>query len=131
MVDEREERVWSGRAVPRTVSELRAAVMREAAAAGVPEPPLEDLRLAVSEAITNAVVHGYRDAPEPGDVHVRMRIGPRETRVVVEDHGAGLAPRTDSPGLGLGMPLMGSLAARLDIRAVDGAGTSVEMTFTY
>ena len=40
-----------------------------------------------------------------------------------------MAPRHDSPGLGLGLPLVGRVAERVDITAQAGGGTLVSMSF--
>lgn len=89
--------------------------------------------LCVSEAVTNAVVHGYRahaagdaDADAAIDVHAWEQDG--GLCVVVRDYGMGLAPRDDSPGLGLGMPLMSAMADRFAF-AADAPGTRVELWF--
>ena len=50
--------------------------------------------------------------------------------VRVLDDGRGMTPRTDSPGLGLGLTLMASMATRCDIReGPSGRGTEVRMVF--
>jgi len=49
--------------------------------------------------------------------------------VTVRDHGSGMAPRVDSPGLGVGLPVMAAIADALEIDTPDGAGTIVRMTF--
>ena len=49
--------------------------------------------------------------------------------VVVRDWGAGMGPRLDSPGLGLGLPTIATLAASFDVEAADGAGTLLRMQF--
>jgi serine/threonine-protein kinase RsbW len=48
-------------------------------------------------------------------------------RVVVSDRGSGLAPRADSPGAGLGLPLMAQLSDSVDVRNQAGGGTAVEL----
>jgi CHAD domain-containing protein len=73
-----------------------------------------DVSLAVSEAATNAVVHAYRESA--GHLHVRAHVDGAELIVVVADTGSGMAPRNDSPGLGLGMPLMASVHHALQRR---------------
>ena len=51
-----------------------------------------------------------------------------ELNVIVSDAGVGLTPRPDSPGLGLGMPLMATVTSRF--RAVSrAAGTEIHMAF--
>jgi serine/threonine-protein kinase RsbW/stage II sporulation protein AB (anti-sigma F factor) len=49
--------------------------------------------------------------------------------VVVRDYGGGMRPRPDSPGLGLGLPLISSMADELQIEAAEGAGTLLRMHF--
>jgi anti-sigma regulatory factor (Ser/Thr protein kinase) len=87
--------------------------------------------LAVSEAVTNVVVHAYRDcdadAP-PGHVHVTVTVEPDELLVAVSDDGVGLTPRADSPGLGLGLPIIAALADRFEVQERAG-GTRVLMGF--
>jgi hypothetical protein len=48
--------------------------------------------------------------------------------VIVCDTGLGLAPRPDSPGLGLGMPLMASVTSSFRVVS-DGVGTEIHMAF--
>jgi anti-sigma regulatory factor (Ser/Thr protein kinase) len=66
---------------------------------------MADIRLAVTEACTNVVVHAYPDD-------------------------AGITPRADSPGLGLGLPLIASLASTVELRRDDRERTEVCMTFS-
>ena len=49
--------------------------------------------------------------------------------VTVRDHGTGMAPRVDSPGLGVGLPVMAAIADALEIDTPGDAGTLVRMTF--
>lgn len=116
-------------AVPASVPRLRSAVAEFAVAAGVQEPQLAAVKLAVSEAVTNAVVHAYADADEPGDVHVIGCLRGDTVHVTVSDDGAGIMPRLDSPGLGVGLPFIADTADTLDIGTADGGGTELRMTF--
>src|SRR4051812_42186741 len=114
-------------AAPESLRELRDAVVEYARR--VPEIDLEALRLAVGEACTNVVVHAYRDQGNPGAVHVRAVAG--ETGLVVEvcDDGCGPSPRGDSPGLGLGLPLMAQLSREMEITDREEGGTRVRLVF--
>jgi serine/threonine-protein kinase RsbW/stage II sporulation protein AB (anti-sigma F factor) len=47
----------------------------------------------------------------------------------VRDEGTGLAPRVDSPGLGLGLGLIAQVADSADVRAPETGGTEVVMRF--
>ena len=87
-----------------------------------------DVLLALSEIVTNAVVHGYRG--EEGVVLVAAEHSPDQLVLSVADQGRGMAPRHDSPGLGLGLPLVGRIASRVDISASVGGGTLVSMCFS-
>lgn len=49
--------------------------------------------------------------------------------MTVEDEGSGMAPRLDSPGLGLGLPLIATVTDRLDVRAREGGGTRLCVWF--
>ena len=84
--------------------------------------------LAVSEVVTNCVVHAYRGRPA-GSVAIEARRTGDRLVLSVADEGAGMAPRIDSPGLGLGLPLVGRVAERVDITAQAGGGTMVSMSF--
>jgi serine/threonine-protein kinase RsbW len=108
-----------------SVREARLAVTGLAHGAGMTDDRIADLRLAVSEAATNAIQHG-RDAG--GDVSVRASVTQGELRVWITNKGGGMRPRLDSPGLGLGLPIMASVADHLEIVS-DGEGTTVDMMF--
>src|SRR5438105_3538961 len=102
---------WTEPAVPDSVPRLRTHVVDFAARREVVDPPISDLKLALSEAITNAVVHAFRQNT-PGTVTVTLTVDPegREVKALVLDDGLGCKPRADSPGLGLGLPLIATLA---------------------
>ena len=55
--------------------------------------------------------------------------GSEALTVVVSDHGRGIVPRPDSPGLGLGLPLIATLAESLELGTGPGDETEVRMTF--
>lgn len=85
--------------------------------------------LCVSEAMANAVTHAFLDRP-PGTIDVVGEASAGRLEVRVVDNGRGMGPRHDSPGLGMGLPLMGRLCARVDLApGPDGTGTEVRMLF--
>ncbi len=96
--------------------------------AGAEASVREAARLAVSEAVSNVVVHGYRET-SPGAFTISVEWNGDELRVTVSDHGCGMAPRMDSPGAGLGLPLIANLAESFSVTAPPGGGTEVCMTF--
>lgn len=116
-------------AVTSSVPVLRHAVAQFAREAGATGAALENLRLAVSEAVTNAVVHAYADQDEPGPVSLTACILGATIDVTVSDAGCGLIPRVDSPGLRLGLPLMAHAADTLAMQPAPGGGTELRMSF--
>lgn len=110
------------------VSRIRSAIGSLGRRAGLDADRLADVALAVGEACANAVVHAYADR-EPGVLRVTADITPDGLEIVIADHGSGMAPRPDSPGLGLGLPLMASLTSALEVRVAEGGGTEIRMVF--
>ena len=97
---------------------------------------LGDIRTAVSEAVTNAIVHGYPD--ELGIITVRCRIlKDNVLDIVVKDRGVGI-PDIDKARMpmyttggsdrsGMGFTIMESFMSNLDITSELGKGTTVHM----
>jgi serine/threonine-protein kinase RsbW len=115
------------RAEPDSVTAARHALSDFAAAAGADRTKLEAVRLATSEALTNAVLHAY--AGDPGEVYVTAAIVGPELWVLVGDDGRGLEPRSNRPGLGLGLGLISQVTDELAIVPRAGGGTEVRMRF--
>jgi PAS domain S-box-containing protein len=119
---------WELPAEPGSVTLVRGRVRAFAEEHGATPPDVVDLTLAVTEAVTNCVIHAFIDR-EPGRVRVSISTAADELTVVVADNGRGMQPRADSPGLGLGLPTIGRLAAQVDLREAPGGGTELSMTF--
>jgi serine/threonine-protein kinase RsbW len=116
-------------AIPENVSALRHAVTELVERAGASERARGDVALAVGEACGNVVLHAYPPG-ETGPLIIEARVLDREIEVVVTDIGRGMVPRPDSTGLGLGLPLMTTLAKTVAIGdGDDGKGTAVTMVF--
>ena len=97
--------------------------------AGATPPQRADVALAVSEALTNVVMHAYVGRPS-GPMRIRTETVEDRLVVEVEDDGIGLRPRLDSPGAGLGLALIGTLTADLVLTSGRaGHGTLVQMAF--
>jgi serine/threonine-protein kinase RsbW len=113
---------------PEQIADVRHEVHDYATEYGATNP--HAVALAVTEAITNAIVHAYADEPEPGEIEVVVQRLPGDViEILVCDEGRGMMPRTDSPGLGLGLPLVATLAERFEVEARAGGGTKVLMAF--
>jgi anti-sigma regulatory factor (Ser/Thr protein kinase) len=113
-------------AVPDGLREIRDAVELLARDCGLRGREAGGMVLAVSEAAANAIVHGYRG--DEGVIRVRARREDGELMVVVADDGRGFVPRTDSPGLGLGLPIIANVALRMEVVS-EGTGTEVHIVF--
>ena len=106
------------------------------------DPTLEelgDIRTAVSEAVTNCIVHAYPD--EIGRIHMRLRILSGNTlEILVKDWGKGIPdvkqamePLFTTGGeerSGMGFTIMESFTDKLRVRSAPGKGTSVLMRRT-
>ena len=97
---------------------------------------LEDIKTAVSEAVTNAIVHGYPDSI--GMILVKARVCPGNIlELTVKDHGKGIpdVDRARQPMFttggeersGMGFTIMESFMDKLTVRSVPGRGTTVVM----
>jgi anti-sigma regulatory factor (Ser/Thr protein kinase) len=93
---------------------------------GMGPEAIADVRLAVTEAATNAVIHAYDKAP--GDLRVTAAAQDGELLIVIGDTGPGLVERNDSPGLGVGLSVIATVSERLKIVS-DSGGTEVHMAF--
>src|SRR6202453_3854609 len=94
----------------------------------VDEEILSNIRLAVTEACTNVVVHAYPDDDE-GLLEVAATLRDDKLEVVVRDEGPGIGPRADSPGLGLGLALIVSLTESVQLGRAADECTEVRVMF--
>jgi anti-sigma regulatory factor (Ser/Thr protein kinase) len=109
---------------------VRHALSAFVAEVGLRDTRVGDVLLAVTEACANAVVHGY-DGKEDGPLIVCARQAGDELVVDVRDHGRGMTPRIDSPGLGLGLPVIMSLSDAVEIRPPSDGGRGTEVTMHF
>lgn len=117
-------------ALPDSVPLARQELVEFAIASGAGEDQTEDIRLSVSEALTNVVLHAYRDGPHSASaIHVQADVVGEELWVMIGDDGAGLQARNDSPGLGVGLALIAQTSDGLTIMDRSGGGTEVRMRF--
>lgn len=118
-------------------SAARAAVSAFIVQADPTVEELSDIRTAVSEAVTNAIVHGYRGTSGRIDMVVRL-LPDREIYIRVRDSGCGIADvkkameplfttAPEEERSGLGFSVMESFMDRLSVRSESGRGTTVTM----
>ena len=127
-------------AIPsRSVNEsfARSAVSAFAAQLDPTVGELTDLRTVVSEAVTNCIVHAYRDTV--GIIYITVKIfEDRRLRITVRDKGCGIPDVTQAmqplfttdPGGergGMGFTIMDSFTDSLRVKSTPGRGTTVTM----
>lgn len=117
------------RAAPESVRHARRAVSAFARKIGGNPEEVRAISLAVSEASSNVVDHAYHGRISPGEMVVLASLTGRHLKVQVIDHGVGLAPRFDSPGIGLGLPLLSQLSDKFEVCTSEGGGTEICMQF--
>ena len=114
------------------VGVVRQALAGMADALDFDSVTLADMKMAVTEACTNVVVHAYEE--DAGQLEVQMLASEEDLTIVVRDHGGGIHPRAsrrETPALGLGLPLIAALSDSFELRGGAGQGTEVRMTFAY
>lgn len=119
--------VQSYPAVPNSVPLARQNLVEFALGAGADEHQAEDIKLSVSEALTNVVLHAYPG--QAGAIEVRADVAGGELWVLVCDDGGGLRSQNASPGLGVGLALIAQTSDGLTIVNRAAGGTEVRMRF--
>jgi stage II sporulation protein AB (anti-sigma F factor) len=116
------------------------AIARVAAAAFAAQLDLtlndiDEIKVAVSEAVSNAVIHGYGD--KPGEIEFTMSLADNQLEFIITDHGKGIADikqarqpsfSTDPERMGLGFVFMESFMDDLEVVSAVDQGTTVRMT---
>jgi len=114
-------------AVAESVGRARRAVAGYAAECGAAARQLDAVRLSVSEALTNAIVHAYPG--RSGEIRVLAGYTGGELWIVVSDDGRGLRAPSPTPGLGLGLALIAEVADEFEVAERDDGGTEARMCF--
>ncbi len=98
---------------------------------------ISDIKTAVSEAVTNAIVHGYSCDPD-GIIAVNCEIEDGKLTIEVQDFGSGIADvqeamrdffttKANDERSGLGFTIMKSFMDKLEVYSEPGEGTLVKM----
>ena len=101
---------------------------------------LADVKTAVSEAVTNAIIHGYEK--ETGKVALRCRLRDNEVELTVSDTGKGIADvararepffttRPELERSGMGFAFMEAFMDAVEVESEPGKGTSVRMRKSF
>ncbi len=126
----------------KSVNESFARVSVAAFAAQL-DPTLEeisDIKTAVSEAVTNAIIHGYDN--KEGIVAIEAYILENEITVIISDTGAGIedlelamqplyTSRPDLERSGMGFTVMETFMDNLEVKSEKGKGTKIIMKKTF
>ena len=98
---------------------------------------IADIKCAVSEAVTNCIVHAYRECK--GEIRIGVRVIPNGVRISIRDRGCGIEDvarareplfTTDAVGerSGMGFTVMESFMDKLAVYSAEGRGTRVILT---
>jgi stage II sporulation protein AB (anti-sigma F factor) len=115
-------------ATAESVPQARKALASFASSAGVTEEQLEGIRLVVSEAVSNAVLHAYDG--DGGEIQLTAAVVPGELWILIADDGFGLrAERGGNRGLGLGLGWMAQFSDGLTLVTRSSGGLEVRLRF--
>jgi len=121
--------------IPGNVRLARIAVAAFASELDYDVSVLEEIKVAVSEAVTNAVIHGYQKDPQ-GIVTLTASLYDSCLEIVVEDKGKGIdnleqalepGEGTDPERMGLGFVFMRTFMDELEVTSEPDQGTKVIM----
>lgn len=98
---------------------------------------LADIKTAVSEAVTNAIIHGYADTS--GRVHIQCTLESNCVTIVIQDNGRGIpdverartplyTTCTDGERSGMGFTVMEAFMDECKVESAVGQGTKVTLT---
>ncbi|MDD4171352.1 MAG: anti-sigma F factor [Syntrophomonas sp.] len=122
--------------LPENVSFARACVGAFAAQIDCTLEEIEEIKLVVSEAVSNCIIHGYENRPHEKVVVVAAIINDQTMEIMVEDFGKGIADikqamepsfSSDTARMGLGFSLMKSFMDEIEVISQPGQGTSVKL----
>ncbi len=121
---------------PENVAFARVAVSALASQLDYTISDLEEIKVAISEAVTNAIIHGYENNPDCM-VRVEIKIVEEFMEVEIIDTGKGIEDinkalepsySTDPERMGLGFSFMQSFMEKFSVSSAPGKGTRVKMS---
>ncbi len=123
------------KSVPENVAFARVTVAAFASQLDYTLNELDEIKVAVAEAVTNCIVHAYQGDYDQ-TVQLTVLLTEAGIEIKVEDTGCGIADleqamqpaySTDSERMGLGFTFMQSFMDRLQVDSTPGRGTAVVM----
>lgn len=126
--------------LPENVSFARACVGAFAAQLGCTIEEIEEIKLVVSEAISNCIIHGYDNSPKETITVAVSLLDDRTLEIIIEDFGKGIEDvasvmepsySSDPNRMGLGFTFMKSFMDDMQVVSKPGEGTSVQLKRSF
>lgn len=122
-------------AKPENVSFARVAVAAFASQLDLTLNELDEIKVAVSEAVSNSIIHGYENSGK-GSIHIEVKLNDEGLEILIEDSGIGIrdieealqpAFSTDPDRMGLGFVFMQSFMDDFHVESEPNKGTKLIM----
>ena len=114
-------------AVPVSVAQARRLTREWSEQSGATSTQLENIALAITEAVANVVRHAY-PLSEPGLIHLDAHTEPGALVFSIRDDGIGANQPSENAGLGVGLPIIIEVADDAMIKPTS-AGTQLTLRF--
>ncbi|OCL27002.1 anti-sigma F factor [Orenia metallireducens] len=94
---------------------------------------LEEIKVAISEAVSNSIIHGYKGGV--GEIDISMRVKEHQLEIIIEDQGCGIEDiktacepaYTTADRMGLGLVFIDSFMDKFEIESKVNQGTTLKM----
>ncbi|MBO8158690.1 anti-sigma F factor [Thermosyntropha sp.] len=122
--------------LPENISFARSCVGAFASQLDCTLDDIEEIKLVVSEAVSNSIIHGYENNPHEKVVIVVSIMDDNTLEIIIEDYGKGIEDiekameptySTDPSRMGLGFTFMKSFMDEVDVISKPGKGTTVKL----
>lgn len=126
--------------LPENVSFARSCVGAFASQLDCTIEEIEEIKLVVSEAVSNSIIHGYQSQPNGKIEIIATLLDDRTIEIVIADQGKGIRDiqqamepsyTTDSNRMGLGFTFMKSFMDQMEIKSEPDAGTSITLKRSF
>ncbi len=122
--------------LPENVSFVRSCVGAFSAQIDCTLEEIEEIKLVVSEAVSNSIIHGYQNRPNEKVLVMATILDDQTMEIMIEDFGKGIEDikqamepsfSSDPTRMGLGFTFMKSFMDELEVISRPGEGTSVKL----